>query len=309
MSSKVSPIVLFASWLLTGIFGYAQHAPITPDMLAGLRASRTINASEPIVTYSKNMELLEVDEVADNASVMCSVHALQKAFGIRISVEFHPSMPGDMRFSYSVTASERLVDALNNLVEATDQQICWRLLNGRIIVIPTPNNGQGSEKLATERLVQVNIDADDLYDAFLQLEDAYNEQHPDIPLIVYAPSYVSVQKSIAKKADNPALFVLNGEASLRSHILELLDQFGEPFSDYLCAVNIVSPDNIARAWDGPELWFYGLSFIFPKHRRIPQTAEEHLWVFEEGNRRRDRIERLFDRIEPGLLSYPRHRLD
>ena len=306
MNTNIILRILISSMVIC-VVGKAQNAPITPDMLTELRAFITVNASKPIVTIENN-ELVGLEETEDNASVIDAILALQKAFNIRISRESHPQVSQDLRFSYSITANERLVDALNNLVMSMGNKICWRLLDGRIIVTEITSEKEVPDVQACDRVVDVNINGESIYDALLQLEAAYNDQHPDIPLVVTAPSYRAVQKSLEMKAGNPNLFVLIGADTLRNHILGLLDQFNQPFSDYSCAVYKVSPKNIALPWDGPELWYFYFRFSFPDLDGGTEisNAEEYLWIFEEGDKRKERIEALFDRLEPGLLSYERN---
>ncbi|MCK5861229.1 MAG: hypothetical protein KAH38_02005 [Candidatus Hydrogenedentes bacterium] len=304
MNIKVNAGILVISFLVC-IAAKAHNAPITSEMLTGLRAFKTVNASRPIVTLDENKQVVGIEETGDNASIVNAIFALKEGFNIAISREYHPEVPNDIRFLYSVTANERLVDALNNLVTATGNRICWRLLEGMLVVTEIENGKRVSEVQACDRVVTANIDGESIYDALLQLEAAYNEQHPDIPLLIRAPFYPVVQKSLEMKAENPALFVLAGSDTLRNHFLQLLDQFNQSFSDYSSAVYKVNPKHIALPWDGPELWYFHVRFIFPDLGECTNAAE-HLWIFEEGDKHTERLEALFDRLEPGLLSCGRN---
>jgi len=294
------------------------NAPVTLDMLTNLRAKNSYDVSRhplrAIVSYEGD-RLLTTDQVTsieykkNNATISSACSVLRSTFDIPISYEGAPQDPSfgsTYTFDYKVQANERLVDALNRLVEATNDQLQWRLLEGRLIMTVVPEE-QAETTLIGDRQVQVNIQADTFGDALQQVENAYNQQHTDIPLAVHISNYEVAHKSATQKSG----LVLEGNYPLRSIVVKLLNQVDALQAEYFISPTQSVRNNLMRKYYfDNDLFYYSLLFFgFPEQLESDKKFEKELEIGQFNKERFDwsrmqfpemtkRLSQYFDRIYP-----------
>lgn len=249
--------------------GFAADAPITPEMLTTLRARGSADASRhhssAIVTF-KGDRLMTRDQITsiefkeNNASISTARMEMERVFGLPISAEGPPHLSDfgtAHKFDFKISANERLIDVMERLVKATDNQVRWRLQQGRLILTTTPREQEGLLPIG-DRKVQVDIRADTYGDACLQLELAYNQMYADIPLRISMFSY-DVAHMPANGADD---FQVQGEYPLRNIIVDLLNQTGIYQSNYNLLPTVSAARSVMREYFFEhDLYYYHVAFF------------------------------------------------
>jgi hypothetical protein len=122
-------------------------------------------------------------------------------------------------FPFAVEANERLVDALDKLKRNSNGFMDWRLLHGRIILSATDPSGEGATS-AMNRLIHVELQANTLLEAFVQIEAAYNDQFPKGAPLVNFPMFFNLEVG----AFPSGTLALKTENTLREIVLTVMDQ-------------------------------------------------------------------------------------
>lgn len=194
----------------------APNAPIEPEMLLTLRAS----PGAGLWTYPWH-KTQTPSHMAMRRTLSYGGFFPGRSFGIGHCFEGAPHRdfsPDDHSFLFSVTPNERLIDLLQRLEQAADGHLCWRLLEGRLIFTVLPKD---DSLPIGDRKVTVDINAEFLGEALLQLEKAYNEQHDDVPLGFHTTSFNFYHSTPSAGGH----FRIQGEEKLRNIIVSLLNQW------------------------------------------------------------------------------------
>ncbi len=258
--------------------GVALHAPVTPEMLITLRARGGVDASrDPLLTppVVENGRIIPQAPKANNATIDSAQFALKQAFNISVSMEGAPGIvesmeAGEERFAYAALANERLLDALERLVQASGGRVRWRLLGGRIVLTAMPAPPSDVVPIG-DRQVDVDIDAENFGDAMLQLEIAYNQQHLDVPFAFRTNNYQLAHA----KAWNGGNFRVQGKETLRNIILSFMNQSDPTQGEYiLCSKHVAVDRRYARKYYYEnELYYFGIS-LFGLHEDFVRAEEK-----------------------------------
>ncbi|NLN94212.1 MAG: hypothetical protein GX130_13020 [Candidatus Hydrogenedens sp.] len=292
----------------------AVNAPIEPEMLTTLRASQTINASRDsgrAMIHVDGSQLREFNFDDNNATWGTAETALKKAFNITFSIEEAPLWEpgvvpfGHYTFPYSVRVNERLVDALDRLTKASQGAVRWRFLKGKIILSAMPAEQREGIPLIGDRRVAVDIKAESIYEAFLQLESQYNTQYQDFALVVPAPYYKSVALVTSPpEAGKSGMLELQTEDSLRNIILELLSQTEKAAANYsLTVTRIYKTDEMpASYYERDDLFHFTLSYGTHCHGdpKPEESEDDHIWYDREREKRRQRMRLYYKQNHPEL---------
>lgn len=232
MHNASNQVVVAASVLFIPCTGQTvSEAPVMLETLTTLRATLTIGPSAIYGRNERGEPYLIEDKMMDRFS---AISALMKSFDVPMCIESDAQERGEMLFDFAIQQSQRLVDALDDLREKTDGYIQWRLLNGRIIIIAGQSLAE-KEVYLMDRTIRVDIEVPDLAQVFLDIETAYNEQYPDLPLI-FTPSCLNINYHAPfTSTEGPRNLVIKTEAPLREILLRALEENGEPWLRYhLC---------------------------------------------------------------------------
>lgn len=308
-----SVIVLMGTGFVGVVNAYGVNAPIEPEMLISLRASQTINAAQDpgrgvIKMEGDKVVSLEFDD--SNANWLSAQTALKKAFNIVISLEESPLWKpevvpfGHHTFAYTVHVNERLVDALDRLTEASAGTVRWRLLRGKIILSAMPLEQRDGVPLIGDRRVAVDIKAESLYEAFLQLEAQYNTQYQDFALVTQAPYQQSVAfLSPPPEAGKSGMLELHCEGSLRDIVLELLSQTKKAETSYLFSISrIYKTDEMPAAfYERGDLFHFALGYGTHSYYSGPKpedSEDDPFWFARQSEERRKRQRQYYIQNHP-----------
>jgi len=268
---------VFIICLVGAINSFALDGIIPSEALVQRRASLTVEAT----------------------SVLDARYALQKAFNLLTSYEADPTVKVGP-FNYKISANERLVDALNNLTEVSNNFLQWRYKDGRVIFTVTPSPNKETNILCGDRMVTVDIHAENLYDGLLQLESTYNERYTDRPWLI---DPVMMMYPVAQLTFTHEVFSLYGEYCVRDVLVQLLNALEERNAGYGTCMN-----NIPRKWNWPEeLYNRGIK-IFTLYVFAPDVSTEDeesaiRWSREVASPEMERRARqYFSNIYPDLLG-------
>ncbi|NLN94215.1 MAG: hypothetical protein GX130_13035 [Candidatus Hydrogenedens sp.] len=301
-------LLLFACIITSDAF--SLNAPVTPEMLLSLRARQGMDVSKDPLNVSPVMDegqIVPTTRKENKATFDSAAYFLMRAFDIDISFE----IAVDLEFSnekrsfyYSVGINERLFDALEKLVEASEGYIRWRLLDGRIVLTAMPDDDRIT---AGDRILQVDIDAATMGEALSQLERAYNEQYTDVPFIFDTRDHKFFHSNTAA-GDR---FRVQGQNTLRDIIISLLNQWN-PIKAYyrLFAKHPVVHKTIVRQYyNDNNLYCYSLDItdmeaLMETEKQFKQGfldegfEERHLWAGAQFPEMSRRLMGYFDRIHP-----------
>ncbi|HOD96342.1 MAG TPA: hypothetical protein PLQ42_11855 [Candidatus Hydrogenedentes bacterium] len=312
---QASSIVLMGAGFMSMGNAYGVNAPVEPEMLTSLRASQTINAARDPgrgIIKMEGDQLVSVEFDDNNANWGSAQTALEKAFNIVISLEESPLWEpevvpfGHHTFAYSVHVNERLVDALNRLTEASEGTVRWRLLRGKIILSAMPQEQREGVPLIGDRRVAVDIKAESLYEAFLQLEAQYNTQYQDFALVALAPYEQSVAfLTSPPEAGKSGMLELRCEGSLRDIVLELLSQTEKAETSYMLTVSrIYKTDEMpAPFYERGDLFHFALWYKTHSYYSGPKPEESEddpLWCARQNEERRKRQRQYYIQNHPEL---------
>ena len=302
-------LVLFMCVCMITADAFSVNAPVTPELLLSLRASQGMDVSRDPLNVTPIMQegqLVSVERKWDKAALDSAMFFLTQAFDIHISYEkaVDQEFSAEKRsFEYSVGVNERLVDALEKLVEASEGYIRWRLLDGRIVLTAMPDDDRIT---AGDRTLQVDIDTATMGEALFQLEKAYNEQHTDVPLAFYTRDY-GMFHSRAVKDDR---FRVKGQDTLRNIIISLMNQWDPAKAYYSLNIHRYVHKKYARQYfNDNSLYYYRLEIMDmeacrEEEKRIRQGVpdegfeEGYHWANAQFPEMSQRLMGYFDRIYP-----------
>ncbi|NLN94213.1 MAG: hypothetical protein GX130_13025 [Candidatus Hydrogenedens sp.] len=313
-------LLLFISVCIIAPDVFSLNAPITPEMLLSLRALRGEDvARDPLIPapVGAKGQTLSRPGKQKKMTLEWEEFSLSGSFNIRICAEGmpHTQFPsGDYSFDYSVWVNERLIDALERLVEASEGHVFWRLLEGRLVVTTTPKD---DSLPIGDRMLQLNIDAETIGEAFLQLEKAYNEQYSDVPFTFHTTS-LDFSDFTSSTGD---AFRIQGKNKLRNSIISLLNQWDPAQANYKLksyqGPHLAVDRQYARKYYyDNNLYYYGVTIHnidadairVEARRSVIRLSEEdpinkeeeeyYLWLDGQARAMTRRLMGYFDRIYP-----------
>lgn len=302
MKTKVFTIIIFVAVLCTSSLsqGARKVALITQEMLTNLRAPEEVIVTAPTVMELQGMMGISWAHPTEAVSIKDVVDALEESFDILISYESHP-ISKTIRFSHKILANERLIDALDNLTKATSGFSQWRMLDGRIVISESPVPGMEGSAALGDRFIDAKIEAETLYEALLQVEDAYTAEYDDAPL-----SIVFMEYEVAHLPAEKGRFYIHRKGSLRSIMVELLSQLPTKNTKYRIGRGVLPPkyqfpDSVYAA----HPFYYSVAIAVPEitdARTDIEGAETSLWIESVAGPEADRrFRRYFERLYPELV--------
>lgn len=210
---------------------FSLNAPVTPEMLLSLRAHHGMDVSKDPLNVTPVVEdgqIVSLERKENKATLDSAESYLARAFDINICSEGAPHTQFsklDYVLDYNIEMNERLVDALDRFVEASNEHISWRLLDGRLVL--SVSSKDDSFPIG-DRMMQVDIDAATIGEALSQLEDAYNEQYTDVPFAFYTRDHTFFHSN----AITGNRFRAKGQDTLRNIVISLLNQWDPAQASY-----------------------------------------------------------------------------
>jgi hypothetical protein len=311
-------LVFFICVCLIASDAFSLNAPVTPEMLFSLRAlggGEVARSPMTLAPVGEKGEIISMPRKQRKMGLNRRDFSLSGYFNITICTEGipHTQFPiEDYSFDYSVRINERLIDALDRLVEVFDGHVLWRLLEGRLVITTTAKD---DTLPIGDRMLEVDIDAETIGEAFLQLEKTYNEQFTDIPFIFHTKS-VDFSDFISSTGDP---FRVEGKKKLRNILILLVNQWDPEQAHYRLESYggnryDIDKKHVRQYYYDNELYYYGLTIHDveadarrEKERRPVNRFEEltsekqkvyYRWLDEKSRAETQRLMGYFDRIYP-----------
>lgn len=262
---------------------------ITLDMLSELRAERA-HLHEGYSFHGFDANGRPVLAPREDMEFSTGVANLSRIYGVPFCVEYEyhtaerPTMP-----ALNIRTGQRLVDALDDLADASNGLADWRLMDGAIVIRFRARVEEAHSPLL-DRVLLADIQAYSLEEALLAFEEAFNATEPGpprIPLIISALCGELAGRFHDRVKDTGAPFTIRGEATARDMLLSIVSFLGAGETRY-SMVLAGSPESASHA----RLHLYSVP-CDDRHRPV-EELERLEREFAERDERRLQYQQAID---------------